>query len=104
MEIIKPAEFEALRLSGEPYQLIDVREPFEAKIATLGGTLIPLATILDNVEIINKEGKVIVHCRSGKRSADAIQKLEGLGFKNLYNLEGGILAYSDQIDGTIPKY
>jgi adenylyltransferase/sulfurtransferase len=104
MKTITPKEFEQLRLSGEAYQLIDVREQFEADIAFMGGELIPLSTVVDSVDKIKKDRKVIVHCRSGKRSGDAILKLEKLGFENLYNLEGGILAYSDEVDPTIPKY
>jgi adenylyltransferase/sulfurtransferase len=104
MKSITPQEFEQLRNSEERYQLVDVREPFEAQIATMGGLLLPLGAIVSQADQISKEGKVVVHCRSGKRSADAIIQLEKLGFTNLYNLEGGILAYSDEVDASIPKY
>jgi rhodanese-related sulfurtransferase len=104
MKSLTALEFEALRTSGENYQLIDVREPFEAEIATMHGELMPLNTVLEHTEAIAKDRKVVVHCRSGKRSADAILRLENVGFTNLYNLEGGILGYSDAVDPTIPKY
>ncbi|MDZ7694721.1 MAG: rhodanese-like domain-containing protein [Balneolaceae bacterium] len=72
-------------------QLVDVREPHEVEIAEIGGELIPLDTILDNADKISRDKKVVVHCRSGQRSADAIKQLqEKYGFDNLYNLKGGI--------------
>lgn len=104
MKTISPLELEQWRTNGIEHQLIDVREPFEAQIASLGGELIPLGSLLAHVDQISRDKNVVVHCRSGKRSADAIRQLEDLGYDNLYNLEGGILAYSDEVDGTIPKY
>ena len=104
MKSITPIELDQWQKSNETFQLIDVREPFEAQIASIGGELMPLGQLMDHVGQIAKDKKVVVHCRSGKRSADAIRQLESHGFDNLYNLEGGILAYSDQVDGTIPKY
>jgi len=89
----------------ESFQLIDVREPYEFQIANINGQLIPLSQVLDSSNLISRDKKVIVHCRSGVRSADAIRKLEQLyGFNNLYNLEGGILAWSEEIDSQVPKY
>ena len=90
---------------GQDFQLVDVREQNEFDFANLGGELIPLGTVLDNADKIEKDKTVVVHCRSGKRSATAIQQLQNkFGFENLYNLQGGILAYSDQVDPSIPKY
>lgn len=90
---------------GEDVQLIDVREPYEYEIAEIGGELIPLKTVLDNADKISRDKKVVVHCRSGKRSADAIRELrEKYGFDNLYNLKGGILAWSEEIDESVPQY
>ncbi|MBX2842477.1 MAG: rhodanese-like domain-containing protein [Flammeovirgaceae bacterium] len=87
------------------FQLIDVREPYEYDIANLKGELIPLAQVEESFNKINSEKQVVVHCRSGKRSADAIELLEKkYGFKNLYNLKGGILAWADEIDDSLPKY
>ena len=95
----------ALRENGEDFQLIDVREPYEYDIANLKGELIPLAQIAAEASKIAKDKKVIIHCRSGKRSADAIRELENLfQFDNLYNLKGGILAWSKEIDSTVPTY
>jgi rhodanese-related sulfurtransferase len=105
MRDIDVHELKAMMDAKEDFQLIDVREPYEYEIANLGGQLIPLGTILDHVEEIAEDKKVVVHCRSGKRSETAILELERrFGFDNLYNLTGGILAYSDKIDPSLPKY
>ncbi|HYG38420.1 MAG TPA: rhodanese-like domain-containing protein [Cytophagales bacterium] len=105
MKEISVQELKAMQDAGEDFQLIDVREPNEYEVANLGGELIPLSEIADDEDRIEKDKKVVVHCRSGKRSATAIMELERrYGFENLYNLKGGILAYSDEIDPSIPKY
>jgi molybdopterin/thiamine biosynthesis adenylyltransferase/rhodanese-related sulfurtransferase len=98
-------ELKQLIDSKADFQLIDVREDYEFEIANLNGELIPLGTVLQHVDKISKDKQVVVHCRSGKRSADAIRVLEErFGFDNLYNLKGGILAYADQIDNSLAKY
>lgn len=105
MNEIDAKELKAMIDAKEDFQLIDVREPYEYDIANLGGQLIPLATIIDQADEIATDKKVVIYCRSGKRSASAIMELERrFGFDNLYNLKGGLLAYSDQVDPTIPKY
>jgi molybdopterin/thiamine biosynthesis adenylyltransferase/rhodanese-related sulfurtransferase len=87
-------ELKALRESGTEHQLIDVREPFEYEIDNLGGELIPLGEVASQLHRIDTTKQVIIHCRSGKRSADAIKILQELApFNNLYNLKGGILAW-----------
>lgn len=91
--------------AGETFQLIDVREPHEYEICHLRGDLIPLGTIVAAEERIRKDIPVIIHCRSGARSAAAINELEQrFGLTNLYNLKGGIIAYSREIDSSIPVY
>lgn len=83
----------------EDFQLIDVREDFEYEEANLGGELIPLGNVLLETDKISRDKPVIVHCRSGKRSAAAIQQLEQQHkYDNLYNLKGGIKAWADEID------
>ena len=90
---------------GADFQLIDVREPHEYGIANLGGELIPLGTVSAAASKISRDKKVVVHCRSGVRSANAIRQLQDeFGFDNLYNLKGGILAWSKEIDASIPTY
>ncbi len=98
-------ELKTLVDTNEDYQLIDVREPYEYDIANLNGELIPLSQIVQAANKISRDKKVIIHCRSGVRSANAIRELELLhNFDNLYNLKGGILAFSKEIDSTIPTY
>jgi len=97
-------ELKALIDNEEKFQLIDVRESYEYEISNLGGILIPLDQLDARVHDIPSSGKTILHCRSGARSAKAIKKLEQLGFHNLYNLKGGILAWAEKIDQKMPKY
>jgi sulfur-carrier protein adenylyltransferase/sulfurtransferase len=91
-----------LQVQGADFQLIDVREPHEFAAANIDGELIPLGTVSAAAHRIAKDKKVVIHCRSGVRSAKAIRELEDLfGFENLYNLKGGILAWSKEIDTGI---
>jgi rhodanese-related sulfurtransferase len=90
--------------AGEDFQLVDVREDFEYEMSNLGGELIPLSGIMIESGKIKKDKPVIVMCRSGKRSAAAIMQLEQQGFKDLYNLKGGILAWADEIDPELQVY
>jgi molybdopterin/thiamine biosynthesis adenylyltransferase/rhodanese-related sulfurtransferase len=102
---ISVQEFHRMREDHVVHQLIDVREAYEYEIANLGGTLIPLSELIARVEEIRKDIPVIVHCRSGKRSAQAIQELSKHGnWPNLKNLEGGILAWAAAIDPAMPQY
>ena len=90
---------------SEDFQLIDVREAFERDIASIGGLNIPLKDIPESADKIAPNKKIIIYCRSGKRSASAIEYLlEKRGHNNLFNLEGGILDWSEKIDSTIKKY
>ena len=88
----------------EDFQLIDVREKHEYDFVNLGAELIPLNTVLDNVEKFSRDKQVIIHCKGGVRSAKAIQALEEKGFINLYNLKGGIVAYAKEVDESLPVY
>ena len=90
--------------NGEDFQLIDVREDFEYEMSNLGGQLIPLGGILIETEKIATDKPVVVMCRSGKRSAVAIMQLEQQGFTNLYNLQGGITAWAQEIDPDMQVY
>jgi len=91
--------------AGEPFQLIDVREPFEYEIARIDGAkLIPLGEIAERLDELERQQLIVVHCHSGMRSAQATRLLQQRGFTNVYNLEGGIDAWSDQIDPNVPKY
>lgn len=98
-------ELHELKSQNADFQLIDVREPHEVDIAEIGGELIPLATVAAAADRISRDKKVIVHCRTGVRSANAIRELEDkFGFENLYNLKGGIRAWSEEIDPAVPVY
>ncbi|MDB5156261.1 MAG: rhodanese-like protein [Mucilaginibacter sp.] len=88
----------------EDFQLIDVREDFEYETSNLGGLLIPLGGIVIEADKISKDKPVVVMCRSGKRSAAAIMQLEQLGYTNLSNLQGGILAWAVEIDPELSVY
>jgi sulfur-carrier protein adenylyltransferase/sulfurtransferase len=89
----------------EPIQLIDVREQFESEIAKINNArLIPLGELPDRLHELDRENDMVVHCHTGKRSAQAVQLLRGAGFRNVFNLEGGIDRWSDEIDPTVQKY
>lgn len=102
---ITAKELYDLQVRGENIQVIDVREPHEYEIANIGGELIPLATVAANADKIDRDKKVIVHCKMGGRSAKAIHELEEkFGFTNLYNLKGGILGWIDEVQPELTKY
>jgi rhodanese-related sulfurtransferase len=89
----------------EDFQLIDVREEHEFEICNINGELIPMGEVMSHVDKISRDKPVVVHCRSGKRSATVIMALEQEhGFTNLYNLQGGILAWAQEIDPSMPNY
>lgn len=99
-------ELKSMMDNKADYVLIDVREQHEYDLVNLDGELIPVSLVpvsIDKFERPNE--KVIVHCRSGARSGNAIAQLQQLrGYKNLYNLEGGILAWAREIDTSLPTY
>lgn len=102
---INVTELKNWMIKNNDFQLIDVRESSEYEFSNINGELIPLGQIEDNISKIQKDRKVVFQCKSGKRSADAIKLLQKkYGFNNLYNLEGGILAWSDKIDSSVKKY
>jgi len=105
MKEVTVTELKALMDSGADFQLIDVREPHEYKFCNLGGELIPQGDLPNHVDKIAKDKQVILMCRSGARSGNMAVWLEdNNGFTNLYNLKGGILAWSKEIDPTVPRY
>lgn len=87
--------------NNEAYQLIDVREDYEYEAGHMNGEHIPMGTIADNMDKLAKDKPIIIHCRTGKRSASVIQYLESQGVSNLYNLEGGIVAWQESIDSSV---
>lgn len=102
---ISVQELEKLQNLKADIQLIDVREPYEAEIVSIGAQLIPKDSIEEHLNQISKDKQVIVHCRSGKRSAEVIQLLQQqYGYGNLYNLKGGVLAYAREVDKELAVY
>src|SRR5579872_6550620 len=90
---------------GDKFQFIDVREPNEYQIASIpGAKLIPLGDVPKRVGELDPNTEVIVHCKMGGRSAKACDFLRQSGFKNVKNMLGGITAWSDKIDPSVPKY
>ena len=93
------------RDAREAIQLIDVREPFEVEIARIDGAkLIPLGQLANRLHQLTQNGQTVVHCHTGMRSAQAVQMLRQTGFTNVYNLEGGIDAWANEIDPAMQKY
>jgi adenylyltransferase/sulfurtransferase len=90
---------------GEKVSLVDVREPHEFQICRIpGSTLIPLGELPKRVNELNTADEILVHCKSGARSAKAADFLRQSGFKRVLNVKGGILAWSDKVDPSVPKY
>ena len=97
MKEITPSELKTLINSKADFQLIDVREEYEFEEVNINGILIPMGEALERSTEISKDIQVVIHCRSGKRSATVISALENQqGYTNLYNLQGGILAYLEE--------
>ncbi len=91
--------------SGEDLFLLDVREPHEREICSIGGELIPKGTVAQNLDKIPRDKEVVVYCRSGGRSQAVAQELKGLfGYERVINLAGGVLRWSDEVDSTVVKY
>jgi molybdopterin/thiamine biosynthesis adenylyltransferase/rhodanese-related sulfurtransferase len=89
---------------GDDLFILDVREPHEYQICNLGGHLIPLGDLSRRVSELDSSREIVAHCRSGKRSAEAVEFLRKAGFRKVLSLKGGILAWSDDVDSTVPKY
>ena len=102
---IGPREVKKMIDEKQSFVLIDVREPHEFQICRIpGSTLIPLGEIPKRMHELDSASEIVVHCRSGQRSARAVEFLMRAGFQKIHNLKGGILAWSDQVDPSVPKY
>ena len=106
LEEITATELKRRIDSGDDIQIIDVREPNEYEIARIpGASLIPLAHVTNRMDEIDPSKETVVHCKMGGRSAKAIAALKHAGFPGrLINLKGGITAWSDEVDRSVPKY
>ncbi len=89
---------------GDDLFVLDVREPHEYQICNIGGHLIPLGDLPKRVNELDTSREIVAHCRSGVRSAKAVNFLRQAGFKKVHNLAGGILAWADRVDPSMPKY
>ena len=102
MKEITAKELKQWKDGDTTFQLIDVREPYEAEMCNIGGELIPMGELISRIDELRKDIPVVVHCRSGGRSAAVINALESrYGFSNLLNLKGGILGYGADVDQSL---
>jgi sulfur-carrier protein adenylyltransferase/sulfurtransferase len=102
---ITPADVKAKIDRGDTFVLIDVREPHEYQICSIPqAKLIPLGELPKRVSELNTTDEIVAHCKSGMRSAKAVDFLKQAGFKRVRNMKGGILAWSDTVDPSVPKY
>jgi len=102
---ITSVELKALMDQGKDLYLLDVRTPQEYEICRIDGAkLIPLNRLMEEVHRLNMAQEIIVHCKSGVRSRQAIKQLQQVGFKKLRNLEGGILDWARAVDPSLPVY
>src|SRR5262249_51074610 len=91
--------------AGDAFVLVDVREPHEIAISQLPGSVkIPLGSLPSSVNTLSTADDIVVHCRTGARSARAVQFLLDSGFRNVWNLTGGIDRWAVEIDPTVPRY
>lgn len=103
--VIEPVEVKHKLDRGDDFLLIDVREPYEYQIARIpGARLIPLGELPKHLSELNPNAEIVAHCRSGQRSQKAVDLMKQNGFKNVRNMTGGILAWSDKVDPSVPKY
>jgi adenylyltransferase/sulfurtransferase len=90
--------------AGEDLFILDVREPFEYQIANIGGKLIPQNEVPQRLGEIDRDREIIVHCKGGVRSQRIAEFLKQSGYSEVVNVAGGILAWSSEVDATLPKY
>jgi adenylyltransferase/sulfurtransferase len=103
--VIDVVEVKRKQASGEKFFLLDVREPHEYQIARIpGSTLIPLGQLPARLGELDKNAEIVAHCKMGGRSQQAVDLMKANGFTNVRNMTGGITAWSDKVDPTVPKY
>jgi molybdopterin/thiamine biosynthesis adenylyltransferase/rhodanese-related sulfurtransferase len=102
---IEPATLSSRLASGDALEIVDVREPHEWAIARIDGArLIPLASLESRLGELPAEAEIVVHCKAGGRSAQAVRRLRAAGFKRVWNLAGGIARWSRDVDPSVPSY
>jgi len=90
--------------AGENINVLDVREPHEYEVANIGVRLVPLGELPQRLAEFDQNENFAIHCKTGGRSAKAVKLLQDAGFQNVYNVKGGITAWSEEIDPSIPTY
>lgn len=104
-EAIEATELKAKLDRGDDFVLIDVREPHEYQIARIpGAKLIPLGELPKHLDELDREAEIVAHCKSGGRSQKAVDLLKASGFRHVRNMTGGITAWSEKVDASVPKY
>jgi rhodanese-related sulfurtransferase len=102
---LSPVEVKEILKNKNGTRLIDVREEWEYKIAHLENSeLMPLSNFMHHIESLKEDNELIIYCHRGVRSANVCMFLAGKGFRNLINLRGGIEAWSNEVDKTVPRY
>ncbi len=101
---ISVEDLKILRDEGADLVLLDVREQHEFEICHLDGDLIPLSTLESRMADLDSKAHIVVHCRSGGRSANAVAAMREAGFENVWNLQGGILVWIERIDPSLTPY
>jgi adenylyltransferase/sulfurtransferase len=101
---IEPEELKQLLDSGQDVLILDVRDPHEYQTVNLGGHLIPLSELPKRVQELDPGREIVVHCKMGARGARAVAFLQEAGFHKVRNLKGGLFAWADRIDRSLPKY
>ena len=102
---IDPVDVKAMLDRGDNFVLVDVREPHEHRIGNIPqAKLIPLGEVSKRLDELDRAADIVVHCKSGMRSAKACGILRQAGFARVRNMKGGILAWSDKVDPSVPKY
>jgi adenylyltransferase/sulfurtransferase len=102
---VDPVEVKRMMDRGEQFQLLDVREPHEYLICNIPtAKLIPLGEVQKRANELDTAIPIVAYCKMGGRSAKAVGQLKELGFKKVRNMTGGILAWSDKVDPSVPKY
>lgn len=104
MKEITVTELKSRLDSGEDIQVIDVRESNEYEYCNMGGQLIPMGDIMANLDKISRDKPVVLHCKTGGRSGSMVQALMMRGFDNVISLQGGVIAWAEQIDTSLPTY
>lgn len=104
---ISPVELRDRLESGDRLRIVDVRQEHEWEIVNLGdrgATLIPLDSLLERISELDSAEEIVLHCQGGFRSAKALRQLRDAGFRKLWNLQGGILAWQKEVDPSLPRY